>query len=224
MTHARSSKPGRRRLLASLAGAGGAVVAGKSIPGTWVRPVVSSVVLPAHAATSETKYAPSSGMATLQFTRTSPEGGNRLVGLLNKVIPEARALIPFSVYVCVDPSPDGATANVRAYQLVPSLSCAPGTYTQRYLYTAEDVPVPGSAPLQPGPEECSAIIPTSAGGILDRLGIIRSAQANGAATVELDSVENGAEGTVYVNGLHTFNIPQGSCSIPACCEAQQLSE
>ena len=42
----------RRKLLKSIAVGTGAVVAGKSLPDSWSRPVVDSVLLPAHAATS----------------------------------------------------------------------------------------------------------------------------------------------------------------------------
>ncbi len=42
----------RRKLLKSLSVTTGAIVAGKSLPESWVKPVVDSVVLPAHAATS----------------------------------------------------------------------------------------------------------------------------------------------------------------------------
>ena len=46
------SNESRRKLLKSIAAGSGAVVAGKSLPENWVRPVVDSVVLPAHAQTS----------------------------------------------------------------------------------------------------------------------------------------------------------------------------
>lgn len=42
----------RRKLLKSIAAGTGAVVAGKSLPEKWTRPVVDSVMLPAHAETS----------------------------------------------------------------------------------------------------------------------------------------------------------------------------
>lgn len=42
----------RRTLLKSIAAGGGAVVAGKSLPDTWKKPVIDSVMLPAHAQTS----------------------------------------------------------------------------------------------------------------------------------------------------------------------------
>jgi anaerobic selenocysteine-containing dehydrogenase len=46
----------RRKLLKSIAAGTGAVVAGKSLPESWSRPVVDSVMLPAHAATSIQSY------------------------------------------------------------------------------------------------------------------------------------------------------------------------
>ncbi len=49
MTH---SKKGRRRLLKTLGAGGGIVLAGKSLPTEWARPVVETVLLPSHAQTS----------------------------------------------------------------------------------------------------------------------------------------------------------------------------
>jgi hypothetical protein len=46
------AKFSRRKLLKSIAAGGGITVAAKSLPGKWTKPVVQSVVLPAHAATS----------------------------------------------------------------------------------------------------------------------------------------------------------------------------
>ena len=42
----------RRKLLKSITAGAGAIAAGKSIPESWSRPLVQSVILPAHAATS----------------------------------------------------------------------------------------------------------------------------------------------------------------------------
>ena len=44
----------RRKLLKSIAAGSGAIVVGKSLPESWSRPIVDSVVLPAHAETSPT--------------------------------------------------------------------------------------------------------------------------------------------------------------------------
>jgi hypothetical protein len=46
------SDKSRRKLLKSLAAGSGAIVAGKSLPENWTKPVVDSVMLPAHAQTS----------------------------------------------------------------------------------------------------------------------------------------------------------------------------
>lgn len=51
MTDKKSSES-RRKLLKSIAAGSGAIVAGKSLPESWSRPVVESVLLPAHAQTS----------------------------------------------------------------------------------------------------------------------------------------------------------------------------
>ena len=42
----------RRKLLKSIAAGSGAIVAGKSLPDSWSKPIVDSVMLPAHAQTS----------------------------------------------------------------------------------------------------------------------------------------------------------------------------
>jgi hypothetical protein len=47
------SDQSRRKLLKSIAAGSGAVVVGKSLPESWSRPVVDSVILPAHAQTSQ---------------------------------------------------------------------------------------------------------------------------------------------------------------------------
>ncbi|MFW2438968.1 MAG: hypothetical protein ACN4GR_06310 [Arenicellales bacterium] len=52
MTDKRSGES-RRKLLKSIAAGSGAIVAGKSLPESWSKPVVDSVILPAHAQTSQ---------------------------------------------------------------------------------------------------------------------------------------------------------------------------
>ena len=54
----KKSDESRRKLLKSIAAGGGAIVAGKSLPENWKRPVVDSVMLPAHAETSPTPTEP----------------------------------------------------------------------------------------------------------------------------------------------------------------------
>ena len=45
------SNDSRRKLLKSIAAGSGAIVAGKSLQEKWTRPVVDSVMVPAHAQT-----------------------------------------------------------------------------------------------------------------------------------------------------------------------------
>ena len=58
----KKSSESRRKLLKSIAAGSGAIVAGKSLPESWSRPIVDSVMLPAHAQTSPTPPA-----ATYEF-------------------------------------------------------------------------------------------------------------------------------------------------------------
>jgi len=46
----------RRKLLKSIAAGSGAIVVGKNLPESWSKPVVNSVMLPAHAQTSDYSY------------------------------------------------------------------------------------------------------------------------------------------------------------------------
>lgn len=48
----KQSSESRRKLLKSIAAGSGAIIAGKSLPESWAKPVVDSVMLPAHAQTS----------------------------------------------------------------------------------------------------------------------------------------------------------------------------
>ena len=48
----KESNESRRKLLKSIAAGSGAIVAGKSLPEKWTKPVVESVLLPAHAQSS----------------------------------------------------------------------------------------------------------------------------------------------------------------------------
>ena len=57
MTDKKSSES-RRKLLKSIAAGSGVIVAGKSLPESWSKPVVDSVMLPAHAQTSPAPPAP----------------------------------------------------------------------------------------------------------------------------------------------------------------------
>ena len=52
------SNKSRRKLLKSIAAGSGAVIAGKSLPESWGKPVADSVILPVHAETSPSPCTP----------------------------------------------------------------------------------------------------------------------------------------------------------------------
>ncbi len=59
----RNTSDRRRKILKSVVAGSGAVIAGKSLPENWSKPIVNSVLLPAHASTSAANY---SGSASAQ--------------------------------------------------------------------------------------------------------------------------------------------------------------
>jgi hypothetical protein len=220
-----NSPPSRRMLLRSLAVGGGAVVAGQSMPAQWARPVVDSVVLPAHAETSpgETereRFVPAAGTVSVpgEFGKAPERSRNRLARLVESIVPKAHAFIPYSYYLCVDPSADGASADVRVYQSLFG-ACEGGGVVEKWLHKA-NVGVPGDNPLSGGVEVCGG--PSLSDNLLNRLGIIRSAHAAPVPTisVELDSVENGASGRLVIGGQkYPFDIGPGECASPDCCSS-----
>jgi hypothetical protein len=87
-------KPGRRRLLKALAGAGGVLATGALLPERWTRPVVESIIVPAHA---QATVALARSYASKDFGSgpSGPPPGPTSRGLgerfLNTIIPAASA-------------------------------------------------------------------------------------------------------------------------------------
>lgn len=78
----KKSNESRRKLLKSIAASGGAVVAGKSLPESWSKPIVDSVLLPVHAETTDdTGNLPTEPVCcdgyvcSLEFSQQVPLGG-----------------------------------------------------------------------------------------------------------------------------------------------------
>ena len=69
----KKSSESRRKLLKSIAAGSGAIVAGKSLPENWSRPVVDSVMLPAHAQTSGPIYSVNNTRRQEDFPDTQPD-------------------------------------------------------------------------------------------------------------------------------------------------------
>ena len=110
-------KQSRRKLLKTMAAGSGAVIAGKSMPEQWTKPVINSVLLPGHAVTS----CNITGTMTAYAPRDSPALGNPIA-------------IPGSVtYYSV--SGDSAT------EVVPQISVTPGITDTFNLTTNFSPPV-----------------------------------------------------------------------------------
>jgi hypothetical protein len=83
MTNKKSNES-RRKLLKSIAAGSGAVIAGKSLPENWSRPVVDSVMLPAHAETSPPPCDISGDWGDqADNTFTLPVNGSNVTGIWN---------------------------------------------------------------------------------------------------------------------------------------------
>lgn len=87
-TAGETGTPARRRLLAALVGVGGAYAAGKSLPERWTRPVVDTVLLPAHAQATGFRENYS---GQVNPVASSGPGPAVLRGLLDFVVPPAHA-------------------------------------------------------------------------------------------------------------------------------------
>lgn len=77
----------RRKLLKSIAAGSGAVLAGRSLPESWSRPVVDSVMLPGHAQTSGRIYSGES----IQVVSVDNQDGILLAGFLDPLVATAGA-------------------------------------------------------------------------------------------------------------------------------------
>lgn len=103
--HNKHTKARRKLLKTSIVGAG-AVIAGKSLPEQWARPVVESITLPAHAQTS---LLSAGGPLLLSVTAIDDS-------IIDLLVPTAQAQYDASVVtseLCFDLNSNG-TVNVRA--------------------------------------------------------------------------------------------------------------
>ena len=121
-----STSPTQRRALLRALTLGGAAVTANSLPDTWMRPLVDSALLPAHAQATETFVG---GVEFSQVVNVGdatesndPNGINAIAaarrGLLNRVLPQAHAIgvgVDTSVSLrTIDGSPDRVDVRVIA--------------------------------------------------------------------------------------------------------------
>ena len=193
----KKSSESRRKLLKSIAAGSGAFIAGKSIPESWSRPVVDSVMLPAHALTSTGPYA---GFAESNFGANDVDSDSTFARLSDALVTPAHANgVP---YVCVTLNAGFQAATVDLY-------------LGNTKYTFADVPVGGSQKCSPGQSDPCALSDVS--DLLRDLGLVTDAHA----AVEpfdiccvLNSVGPKAMGNINIGSVQTipFNIDPGVCN------------
>jgi len=202
----KKSSESRRKLLKSIAAGSGAIVAGKSLPESWSRPVVDSVMLPAHAQTSPP--APSNGpfAGNASDPITSLESDSIFAQATDTLVPQAQALIALeNPYVCVTPNAAKDGATVKLYVDEPTT----------VLYEFTDVPLGGSKCDYTFTDFCDV----DAGNLLQDLGLIKDAQANGCAgCCFLDSITGAGAGRIEICGITIgFDVGEASCSPTIIC-------
>lgn len=86
------SDQSRRKLIKSIAAGSGAVIAGKSLPENWTRPVVDSVLLPSHAQTSGQSFnGPATVLDTIPIGSIDNERTTLFASVADSLIQEAHA-------------------------------------------------------------------------------------------------------------------------------------
>jgi hypothetical protein len=114
----KNSSARRRKLLKTIAAGSGAVIAGKNLPDNWVRPVVDSVTLPAHAQTSTRTFFLINTITHMdnQLLDVTPEEliAQSEQGPLNWLVKTAEAQPPTQVF-CIQVTGNDYTAQVQVF-------------------------------------------------------------------------------------------------------------
>jgi len=97
-----TTRPSRRRLLKQLTTAGGAAATLQALPAAWVRPMVQSTILPAHAQMTGVAYF-GTELSNESFS-DSDRGFKWFDKLADAVVPKARAVSLYSA--CATPMGD----------------------------------------------------------------------------------------------------------------------
>jgi hypothetical protein len=196
----------RRNLLKGIAAGSGAVITGKSLPESWSRPVIDSVMLPAHAQTSGPDSFTGQGMEQASITPDS-----RFVKLMNGLVEDAHAVSALEALgICIKSDGVG-TVSVDAI--------ITGGTTDIMDASASNVPVPGD-PVTMDLTDCN----TLSGTLLDNLGLIQDAHAGANITkveVQVFSINGNAVGEFLIlyNGKERtieFDLDPGDCTAPSC--------
>lgn len=192
MTDKNKTTENRRKLLKSVAAGGGAIIAGKTLPETWTRPAVESVVLPAHARTSGGPFSGS--------TRAALGSNTMLAKAMETFIPTAHAQPATLASWCITPDTDKATT---VYFLLVDDINEPPCWAE--LWEGTDIVANGTAqPLSmASPSACNDVV--SSNNWLEGLGLVRDANASVLCELTLHGITEGS-GFRFENGPHEINF------------------
>lgn len=190
------SSENRRKLLKSIAAGSGAFIAGKNLPENWSRPVVDSVMLPAHAQTSGEPAAFVSSGGPLPG-RVSLDGDSLLADISESLVPDAIANGFFPEIPCIVNNGNGI--------VTVDVIIGPDSYQKAVTVGAAKITM----------ERCG----NNAANIgLDRLGLINDAHAVVLTPeLQIDSIDPNATGILYIEGSeYTIDLPPGLCTSGPC--------
>ena len=197
MTDKKSSES-RRKLLKSIAAGSGAIVAGKNLPDNWARPVVDSVMLPAHAQTSNEPAAFVSSGGTLP-PRVSVDSNSLFADITEALVPEVKANAFFPEIPCIVNNGNGVVTVDAIIE---------GNHFQKAVTVGA---------LKVSMDLCES---NGASIDLDRLGLIKNAHAvpvPDIPDVQIDSIDPNATGILYYGGSeYTIDLPPGPCTSTPC--------
>ena len=216
----------RRELLKGIAAGSGALIAGKSLPETWSRPVVDSVMLPAHAQTSGAFTATTRGLTML-------EGDSLLASAGKVLVQDAQAGETFSsldVSYCATLNNDNTAADVTV--IVTAYDWNNEGCTENFMFEVSNVPVGGDPVLlnDPSQEGCPTLIlegrfTEDGKGLLARLGLVNDASAGRGENPDTIQITNAGGRSVtgvlsLLNGqiVDNFTLGVGTCEayVPVC--------
>lgn len=197
------SENSRRKLLKSIALGGGAIVSGKSLPEQWARPVVDTMMLPAHARTSLTTF--TSGGTLPSADAGMLKNDNLFANLSEAMIEEAQANSFDPQIPCIVDNGDGTVTVDVTIQ-------AGGT--RRYQ---ETVTVTAAKKNMGLCQETTSVFEIER----DGLGLINDAHAEilvPMVEVRIDSIDGNAMGALFIDTTEEYviDLPTGPCASAAC--------
>ena len=219
MTDKKSSES-RRKLLKSIAAGSGAIVAAKSLPESWSKPVVDSVMLPVHAQTSPSQSIFFGASQSDNGANHSIQPDSLFADVIDTVVPNASAQqeqrSTLQAHVCIT---DVGNGNVDVDAVIEFTPFGEDSPVESALFSAQGVPANGEdqdlTQVASGCDDAS---------LIDKLGLIQDAYAgkilDQEASISISLLGTSAMGEVK-QGDYTmpYSVSGTECDLPGLvCE------